>query len=114
MQRRANVCSDVLDQCMVVRADVLKDWAEESKLVLAQAVEFERTNKPLMCRSRIRACLENGCSTTTDDMCLTDINVAAGICPVINDCDALVPGLKDAYKDELGSAARKFLPERYN
>ncbi len=106
--RRANACTDVLDQCMAVRDDVLKDWSEESKLVLAQAAEFERTNKPLMCRSRIRACLENGCSTATDDMCLSDINVAAGVCPVINDCDALVPGLKDAYKDELAALRVNF------
>ncbi len=108
LQRRANACTDVLDQCTVVRADVLKDWAEESKLVLAQASDFERTNKPLLCRSKIRACLENGCSTATDSMCLIDINVAAGICPIINDCDTLVPGLKNAYKAELASLRVNF------
>ncbi|MGI5845869.1 MAG: hypothetical protein ACOX7D_01630 [Alphaproteobacteria bacterium] len=108
LQRRANACSDVLDQCMAVKQDVLKDWAEETKVVLAQAAEYERTNKPLMCRSKIRACLEEGCNTSTNVMCLTDINVAAGICPIIDDCDALVPGLKEAYKDELAALRVNF------
>lgn len=108
LKRRANACSDVLNQCMAVKSDVLKDWTEETKVVLAQAAEYERTNKPLVCRSKIRACLEEGCSTATNSMCLTDINVAAGICPIIDDCDALVPGLKEAYKDELGALRVNF------
>ena len=108
LQRRANACTDVLDQCMAVRSDVLSDWAAETMVVLAQAAEYERTNKPLLCRSKIRACLEEGCSTSTNAMCLTDINVAAGICPIIDDCDALVPGLKEAYKDELASLRINF------
>jgi len=108
LKRRANACSNILDQCMAVKTDVLKDWAEETKVVLAQAEEYERTNKPLLCRSKIRACLEDGCSTATNSMCLSDINIAAGICPIIDDCDVLVPGLKEAYKEELGALRINF------
>jgi hypothetical protein len=114
LERRAHTCDNILDECMAVRPDVLRDWADEigapdkRGTILWQAAEFERTNKPLSCRSKTTACLEQGCSKSTNTMCLTDINIAAGICPVIDDCEAIVPGFKDAYKDELRALSMRF------
>jgi hypothetical protein len=114
LERRAHTCDNILDECMAVRSDVLRDWAAEigdankHGTILWQAAEFERTNKPLSCRSKSTACLEEGCSKSTNTMCLTDINIAAGICPIIDDCDAIVPGFKDAYKDEMRALSMRF------
>ena len=34
-------------------------------------------------------------------MCLSDIHVAAGVCPIIDECDSKIKGLKNVVKDSL-------------
>jgi len=108
LKRRANACESVLDQCMAVRKDVEKDWAAESKSVLENAAKFADTNKRGTCLARVQNCLEESCSTSTNAECLTDVNVAAGICPVIKECDEMIPGFQDVVNDKLGYLQTKF------
>jgi hypothetical protein len=112
--RRAHTCDDVLDQCTAERKNVEADWLEEigssekRGTIMWQAAEYEKYNKPLSCRSKALSCLEEGCATSTNTMCLTDINVAAGICPIIDDCENIpIPGFRDSIKDEMKSLAAK-------
>ncbi len=100
--RRANACENVLDQCMAVRSIVLQDWAAESEYILAEAAKYADKNQRLTCMARIQVCLEDGCSTETNSACLTDVNVAAGICPIIDECNDMIPGIKAAVNDKLG------------
>lgn len=102
LQRRANACENVLDQCMAVREYVLQDWAEESESILAEAAKYADRNARATCLARIQLCLEDGCSTETNSACLTDVNVAAGVCPVIDECEAMIPGIKSVVNDKLG------------
>lgn len=106
--RRANACENVLDQCMAVRDYVLKDWEAESESILAEAAKYSDRNQRLTCLAKIQACLEDGCSTSTNSACLTNINVAAGICPIIDECNTLVPGIKAAVNDKLGFLRTQF------
>ncbi len=108
LTRRANACENVLDQCMAVKTGVLADWADESQTILADAALYADRNKRGTCLARIQVCLEDNCSITTNAACLTDINVAAGICPVITDCEELVPGIKDVVKNNLGALRTQF------
>ena len=100
--RRAHACENVLDQCMSVKDYVLQDWTAESKAVLAEAEKYADRNARLTCFARIQTCLEDGCSTETNSACLTNINVAAGICPIIDECNTIVPGIKGSVGDKLG------------
>ncbi len=102
LQRRANACENVLDQCMAVREYVLDDWAEESESILAEAAKYADRNARATCLARIQLCLEDSCSTETNSACLTDVNVAAGICPVIDECEEMIPGIKSVVNDKLG------------
>ena len=100
--RRANACENVLDQCMAVRDYVVQDWAAESETILADAAKYADKNARATCLARIQVCLEDSCSTETNSTCLTDVNVAAGICPVITECETLIPGIQSSVNDKLG------------
>ncbi len=108
LARRADACEQILDQCTATRDYVLQNWAEESKMILADAAKYADRNQRATCLARIQDCLEVSCSTSTDSACLTDVNVAAGVCPVIGECDQLIPGIKDVIGDKLGFLRLKF------
>lgn len=106
--RRANACENVLDQCMAVKSYVLQDWQAESQSILVDAAKYADRNARATCLARIQVCLEDGCSTETNSACLTDINVAAGICPVITECEEMIPGIQSAINDKLGYMRTQF------
>ena len=108
LERRSNACENVLDQCMAVRDYVVKDWAAESKSVLAEAAKYADKYQRQTCLAKVQECLEEGCSTSTNAECLTDVNVAAGICPIITECDAKIPGFQVVVNDKLGYLQTKF------
>lgn len=108
LARRSNACENVLDQCMAVRDYVKKDWAEESKSVLKEAAKYADKNYRMTCLAQIQNCLEEGCATTTNSECLVDVNVAAGICPIITECNATIPGLQVVINDKLKYLQTKF------
>ena len=108
LERRARACDNVLDQCMSVRKDVAALWEEEAQDILVEANKYADKYYRQTCLAQIQLCLEDGCSTTTDSTCLSDINVAAGVCPIIDDCNAKIPGLKDVVKDKLGYLRLQF------
>ena len=108
LMRRSNACENILDQCMAVRDYVKKDWEEESKSVLAEAAKYAEKNERATCLARAQDCLEESCSTSTNAECLTNVNVAAGICPVITECDAKIPGFQAVINDKLGYLKTKF------
>ena len=106
--RRANACENVLDQCMSVREYVLEDWEAEAESILVEAAKYADKNARATCLARIQVCLEDGCSTETNSACLTDVNVAAGICPVIDECESMIPGIKSVVNDKLGYLRTQF------
>ena len=106
--RRANACENVLDQCMAVKNDVLKDWADEAEYILVEAAKYADKYRRQTCLAQIQLCLEDGCSTSTNSACLTDVNVAAGICPIIDECDEMIPGLKSVVNGKLGYLRTQF------
>lgn len=108
LQRRANACENVLDQCMAVREYVLADWEDEAVSILADAAKYADRNARATCLARIQLCLEDGCSTETNSACLTDVNVAAGVCPVIDECEEMIPGIKAVVNDKLGYLRTQF------
>lgn len=108
LERRANACENVLDQCMAVKTFVLDDWKDEAKMILADAAVYSDKNMRLTCNAKIRACLEDGCSINTDSGCLTNVNVAAGICPIIDECNEKIPGIKQVWNDKLGELRTDF------
>lgn len=108
LSRRSNACEDVLDQCMAVRNDVIKDWQEESVSILAEAEKYAEKNERATCLAKIQNCLEEGCSTSTETACLTDVKVAAGVCPIITECNEKIPGLQTVINDKLGYLQTKF------
>ena len=108
LARRSNACENVLDQCMAVRDYVKKDWDEESKNVLKEAAKYADKNERATCLARVQDCLEESCSTSTNTECLNNVNVAAGICPVITECDAKVPGFQAVVNDKLVYLRTKF------
>lgn len=108
LKRRSNACDNVLDQCMATRDYVKKDWEEEMKSVLAEATKYADKYERATCLAKIQDCLEEGCSTSTNAECLSDVNVAAGICPIITECDAKIPGLQAVVNDKLGYLQTKF------
>ena len=108
LQRRSNACENVLDQCMAVRDYVKADWAEESKSVLTEAAKYADENYRGTCLAKIQDCLEDSCATTTNAECLSDVRVAAGICPIITECDEKIPGLQTVVNNKLGYLQTKF------
>ena len=106
--RRANACENVLDQCMAVRSLVLDDWNAEAASILVEASKYADRYARQTCLARIQACLEDNCSTATNSACLTNVNVASGICPVITECEELVPGIRTAINDKLGYLRTRF------
>ena len=108
LTRRAYACEGVLDQCLAVRDDVLKDWEAESESILADAVKFADKYRRQTCLAQIQLCLEDGCSTSTNAACLSDVNVAAGVCPIIDECNDMIPGLKTVVNDKLGYLRTQF------
>lgn len=108
LERRANACNNVLDQCMAVKNYVLEDWESESESILAEATKYADIYARQTCNARVQNCLEESCSPDTNPMCLTNVNVAASLCPVIDECDALAPGFKDGINQDLGFLRTKF------
>ncbi len=108
LSRRANACDNVLDQCLAVKSFVLEDWADESKMILADAAVYSDKHMRLTCLAQIQSCLEDGCSTSTNSACLTNVNVAAGVCPIITECEAKIPGIRSAINDKLGEMRTRF------
>lgn len=108
LKRRSNACENVLDQCMAVRSYVEQDWATESKNILEEAAKYADKNERATCLAKVQLCLEEGCSTSTNAECLTNVNVAAGICPIITECDAKIPGFQSVVNDKLGYLQTKF------
>ena len=108
LTRRANACENILNQCMAVRKDVEKDWAAESKNILEEATKYADTNRRGTCLAKVQNCLEESCSLSTNSECLTDVNVAAGICPVITECEEMIPGFQSVINDKLGFLRTKF------
>lgn len=106
--RRANACENVLDQCMAVKKDVLKDWKDESEMILLDAAKYADKYRRQTCLAQIQMCLEDGCSTATNAACLTDVNVAAGVCPIIDECNEIIPGIKTVINDKLGFLRTQF------
>ena len=101
LARRANACENILDQCTAVKSYVVQDWASESETVLADAAKYADKNQRLTCFARIQDCLEQGCDPKTNSACLTDVNVASGVCPVINECNEIIPGIKTEVNKKL-------------
>ncbi|MBO4672667.1 MAG: hypothetical protein J5608_03385 [Alphaproteobacteria bacterium] len=108
LTRRSHACEDVLDQCMATRDYVLKDWQAESVSILADAAKYADRNQRATCIAKIQNCLEEGCSTSTESACLSDVKVAAGICPIITECNEKIPGLQSVINDKLGYLQVKF------
>lgn len=108
LNRRANACENVLDQCMSVKSFVLEDWTAESKMILETAAKYTDENMRLTCNAKIRSCLEEGCAVSTDSGCLTNVNVAAGVCPIIDECNSKIPGIKQSWNDKLAELRTNF------
>jgi len=108
LARRSHACENVLDQCMSVKTYVLQDWEAESKTVLADAAIYSDKNMRRTCLAQIQACLEDGCSTSTNSACLTNVKVAAGVCPIITDCEKKIPGIQGAINDKLAELRTRF------
>lgn len=107
--RRGYACEDILDQCDAVRTDVQADWKKEIPDIIANAqahqADFQRQN----CFAKIDECLETNCGTATRADCLTSIQIASGICPVITECDKIAPGIKaSTEKNRLTYFANQF------
>ena len=114
LARRAHVCDDVLDYCYFERDNVLQDWEAESVKILADAAAYIEENRQQTCRAQAMLCLEKSCAVSvgskvaTDEMCLNDINIAMGVCPIIQECDEFVPGFKDYIKESLAGIRLRF------
>lgn len=106
--RRAHACENVLDQCMASRSYVLQDWEAEAEAILVDAAKYADKYRRQTCLAQIQVCLEDGCSTVTNSACLSDVNVAAGVCPIIDECDSIIPGLKTVVNDKLGYLRTQF------
>ena len=108
LKRRSNACENILDQCMAVREYVEKDWAAESKSVLEEAAKYADKYERSNCLAKIQDCLEQGCSSSTNADCLIDVNVAAGVCPVITECEEKIPGIQAVINTKLAYLQTKF------
>ncbi|MCL1786072.1 MAG: hypothetical protein FWG39_02900 [Alphaproteobacteria bacterium] len=108
VDRRSHACENILDECNAVRRDVMKDWDDEVKHLLALASVNNEANQRRTCRARSWDCLEEACSLDTSAQCLTNINVAAGMCPVIVECDVMIPGFRRGIADQLGEMRNRF------
>ncbi|MDR0449474.1 MAG: hypothetical protein LBG89_03395 [Rickettsiales bacterium] len=108
LARRTNACENILEQCMAVRTYVEKDWKEEQVAVLAEANKFADKNRRGTCLARVDACLEESCAPTINDQCLTDVRIARGVCPVMDECDQMVPGISKMYDSRLGFMRVRF------
>ncbi len=106
--RRAHACENVLDQCTASKEYVLQDWEAESEAILIDAAKYADKYARQTCLARIQACLEDGCGTGTNPACLTDVNVAAGVCPVITECEEMIPGIRATVNDKLGYLRTQF------
>lgn len=106
--RRANACENVLDQCMAVKTQVLEDWEAESESILVDAAKYADKYRRQTCFAQVQVCLEDGCSTGANPACLTDVGVAAGVCPIIDECEEIIPGFKTSVNDKLGFLRTQF------
>jgi hypothetical protein len=106
--RRAHACENILDECNAVRRDVMNDWTAEVKHILAQVAINTDDNRRRSCRARTWSCLEESCSYATNAQCLTNVNVAAGICTVIDECEKMIPGFRVGIAAQLGEMRMRF------
>ena len=85
-------------------------------MILAEAEKYADQNKRATCRARSWACLEDSCSAfydlddgnATSSQCLNNISVAAGICPIITECNNIIPGFRNGIADDLGVLRIRF------
>ena len=77
-------------------------------MLLANAAIYSDKNMRLTCLAQIQTCLEDGCNTSTNSACLTNVNVAAGVCPIITECEQKIPGIRSAINDKLGELRTRF------
>ena len=108
LARRANACENVLDQCMAVRSLVVDDWAIESQTVLADAAKYADSKVGEICKAKTTNCLENACAISTDSMCLSNVDLAVEMCPIIKECDDKIPGYRDSVENTLATIRVKF------
>lgn len=108
LKRRANACENILDQCMAVRDYVVKDWNAESKSILENATKYADEHRRGTCFAKVQNCLEESCSTSTNTECMTNVNVAAGVCPIIKECEEMIPGFQESVNEKLGSLQIRF------
>ncbi|MCL2538527.1 MAG: hypothetical protein FWF34_01070 [Alphaproteobacteria bacterium] len=108
LSMRARACDNILDQCLASRSYVTERWEERTVTILREAAAFAERDKRGSCLLRIDACLEDSCRIGTRADCLSNINVAAGICPIINECETLVPGMKNIVSGNLGFIRSRF------
>jgi hypothetical protein len=108
LSRRTNACQNITDQCMAVKKDVMNDWEEETKQILADAVKYADKYKRQTCLSKIENCLEDSCATGSNDQCLNNVDVASGVCPIITECNELIPGITSVINDKLGYLRVRF------
>lgn len=87
LNRRASACENILDQCMHVRKDVEQDWGAESTYILKEAEKYAEKYFLQTCLAKTQLCLEDACSISTNSACLENIEVAKGLCPIINECE---------------------------
>jgi len=106
--RRAHACENILDECNSVRDYVMRDWNEEVRHLLELATVHNDQNVRRTCRARTWDCLEESCGIQNNAQCLTNINVAAGICTMIAECDTIIPGFRRGIADDLGMLRNRF------
>ena len=75
---------------------------------MANAEKYAESKLGEICMAQTTNCLEETCSTSTNTMCLRDVNVAIGICPIIKQCDDKIRGFKDIVADDLASIRIRF------
>lgn len=108
LERRANSCSDITDQCLAVREYVKSDFQKEIDTILTEANKYADENKRLTCFAKIESCLETGCTPSTNSACLNDVSVAKNVCPIISECEKIIPGIADAMESKLGYLRIRF------
>ncbi len=108
LNRRQSACENILNQCSAVRDLVISDFEAEKKTILANAEVLTDSNKRKTCFARIESCLEEGCSPKTNSACLNDVKVAKAICPVIGECEELVPGISNSIESKLAFLRVRF------
>jgi len=114
LTRRQESCDHILEECQRHRTAVKQQFDTERDSIISRAKRFVAENFAHTCLSRTWACLEDNCAYSTNVQCLNSINIAAGICPIIQRCDdfmatggARAGEFKSSIEDRLGALATK-------